>query len=179
MKFNLRRKGNERGWPGYILWGRIRTSTAGLLMAFILLSWVSQTFGPAASEPEIPASQIVPPGFVPDPEYTWVPRTNVQETPRETSRTYLTTTTATTSPTETTTTPTSPTDPSATTTSSVPTTVVDPDGPGPASPTTLTDPDGTGPLQPLPAPSSVTTVTPTTVLIPTSAPTSAPVRSGR
>jgi hypothetical protein len=177
VKFNLRRKGNERGWPGYILWGRVRTSTAGLLAAFILLSWVSQTFQPEPKPPE--ASQIVPPGFVPDPEYTWVPRTNVQEAPRETRRTYTTTTTASPTPTTTTTTETTPTDPDATTTSSVPTTVVDPDGPGPAGPTTLSDPDGTGPLPPQTAAPSVTTVTPTAVTPTTVSPVPAPIRSGR
>ncbi len=91
---------------------------------------------------------MVPPGFVPDPEYTWVPRTQVQEWTRTTTPT--TTTVPTTTPTTTdttvpptTTTPTTPIEPTGPTDTPVPgqqtpapaevtpptTTVVDPDGP--------------------------------------------------
>jgi hypothetical protein len=117
--------------------GRIRVSTAVLIVVFIALFWVQQTFTPEPAS-EAPAPAVVPPGFVPDPNYTWVPRTNVRR-PKEPMPTTQTTTTTTT-PTETTTpspgdttSPTSPTEPSPTTT------VVDPDGPGgPLGPQTLT-----------------------------------------
>ena len=42
---------------------------------------VSQLRTPAAP-PEAPPTAVVPPGFVPDPNYTWVPRTNVRR-PKE------------------------------------------------------------------------------------------------
>ncbi|MGA5463768.1 hypothetical protein [Mycobacterium sp. NPDC050041] len=146
-----------QGWPGYLFGGRVRTSTAALLLAFFALTWVQQSFEP---EPAPPPAAVVPPGFVPDPEYTWVPRTQVQE-PTTTRRTTTTTTTTTTAPTETTT-----TDPSATTTtptSTTPqTTVVDPDGLGPLPPQTQTvqsfpptTPTATAPLEgPGPAPTT-------------------------
>ncbi|MCF6389065.1 hypothetical protein L2K20_18975 [Mycobacterium sp. MBM] len=150
----------DRGWPRYLPGGRIRTSTAGLIAAFIALSWISQNYEPPAPPPA-PATQIVPPGFVPDPEYTWVPRTNV-EVPRTTYRT-TTTTTTTTEP-STTTPTTSPTDPTDTTSpgdsptsSPVPpptTTVVDPDGPnGLVPPITL-------PVVPPPTPQTIATPPP-------------------
>jgi hypothetical protein len=126
----------DRGWPRYLPGGRVRTSTVGLLVAFIALFWINQNYEPPAPTPAAPETAVVPPGFVPDPEYTWVPRTNVQERPRTTTpqTTTTTTTTPTTtepSPTDTPTTPTSPTD-------EVPTTVVDPDGRGPLPPSTVT-----------------------------------------
>jgi len=73
--------------------GRMRVSTAVLIVAFIALFWVQQTFEP---KPAAPAPAIVPPGFVPDPNYTWVPRTNVRR-PEEPD--YSITTATTTSPT--------------------------------------------------------------------------------
>jgi hypothetical protein len=126
----------DRGWPRYLPGGRVRTSTAGLLVAFIALFWLNQNYEPPAPAPAAPEMAVVPPGFVPDPEYTWVPRTNVQERPRTTTpQTTTTTTTTEPSPTDTpSTTPTSPTTP----TDEVPTTVVDPDGPGPLPPSTVT-----------------------------------------
>lgn len=147
MKFTLRREGESRQWPAYLFWGRMRTSTAGLILAFFVTSWVYNTYQPPAPAPAIPAQQVVPPGFVPDPDYTWVPRTNV-EAPRTTTTRTTTTTTPTTTeppePTDTTTTTTLPgvppttTVPSATTPGSAPTTtVIDPDGPGPIPPLTL------------------------------------------
>lgn len=135
---NLRRllhyvQDDQRAWPRYMPGGRVRTSTVGLLVAFVALFWLYQVYEPP---PQNPTQQVVPPGFVPDPDYTWVPRTQV-EAPVTTRppRTSTTTTTAptTTSPTETpTTTPTSPT-------STPPTTVIDPDGPGVLPPRTVTD----------------------------------------
>ncbi|MGA9375580.1 MAG: hypothetical protein WBV64_11250 [Mycobacterium sp.] len=121
----------DRGWPRYLPGGRIRTSTAGLIAAFIALSWLSQIYDPPAPPPAVPDTAVVPPGFVPDPEYTWVPRTQVVR-PRATTPTTTTTTTPTTTPTEPTE-PTEPTDPGGMPTSPnltpPTTTVVDPDGP--------------------------------------------------
>ena len=56
--------------------GRMRVSTAVLIVAFIALFWVHETSSPNRRRGARPA--VVPPGFVPDPNYTWVPRTNVQ-----------------------------------------------------------------------------------------------------
>ncbi|VEG52953.1 putative proline rich protein [Mycolicibacterium aurum] len=144
MKLTFRPSGdNQRRWPTYILGGRIRTSTAGLILAFIALFWVNQNYEPAPPAATLdPAQQVVPPGFVPDPNYTWVPRTNVR--PREpeftTTRTTTTMTTTTTTPPTTTSpgepTTTTPGEPGLPTTPS--TTVIDPDGPGPLGPETFT-----------------------------------------
>jgi len=131
----LTRRRTDRGWPAYIINGRIRTSTAGLIVAFFAISWLHNAYQPPAPVPAAPeTAQVVPPGFMPDPEYTWVPRTNVQE-PRTTTPTTTTTTTPTTTePGQTdTTSPTSPTAP----TQPAPTTVVDPDGNGPLPATTM------------------------------------------
>jgi hypothetical protein len=69
---------DDRGWPRYLPGGRVRTSTAGLIALFIALAWLQQTFTPEPAPPPPPANQqVVPPGFVPDPDYTWVPRTQV------------------------------------------------------------------------------------------------------
>jgi hypothetical protein len=152
----LTRTRTDRGWPAYIINGRIRTSTAALILAFFAITWVHNAYQPPATTPVAPeTAQVVPPGFMPDPEYTWVPRTNVQELPRSTTPTTTTTTTTTEpSPTDTATltSPTSPTDPTATT-------VVDPDGSGPLAPTTVTS--TLGPTTPLPVPNR--SGTPTTV----------------
>lgn len=119
-------------WLGARL-GRMRVSTIVLIVAFLALFWVYHNFEPKPVSTEAPPTAVVPPGFVPDPNYTWVPRTNVERTTEEPDTT--TTTTTTTSPTETTTTspgettsPTSPTEPTPTTT------VV----PGPLGPLTIT-----------------------------------------
>jgi len=127
--------------------GRVRVSTIVLVVAFIALLWVDQNFGPKPQEPTAPAPAVVPPGFVPDPNYTWVPRTNVRR-PKEpdytsTTTTTTPTTTETTTPTTLpTTTPTTPTpSPGPTDVPGVPpvvTTVIDPDGIGPMPPTTQT-----------------------------------------
>ena len=119
--------------------GRMRVSTLVLIVAFIALFWLYHNVEPARTSTETPPTAVVPPGFVPDPNYTWVPRTNVRR-PREPE----VTTTTTTSPTETTTTsPTSPTGPTLTPM------VVDPDGLGPLPPQTIT-------------PTTVTPTSPTT-----------------
>ena len=85
MKFTLnileKRSDNaERRWPGYIFGGRVRTSTLVLIVAFLAVWWVYDTYRPEPA-PKPPAPQVVPPGFVPDPNYTWVPKSRVQEPP--------------------------------------------------------------------------------------------------
>ncbi|HJT92211.1 MAG TPA: hypothetical protein VJ777_09745 [Mycobacterium sp.] len=135
--------------------GRMRVSTLVLIVAFLALFWVYHNFEPTPVAPTEPPTAVVPPGFVPDPNYTWVPRTNVRR-PREPVYTTTTTTTTppttTTSPTETTTT--SPTSPTETPT----TTVVDPDGFGPLPPQTQTivtpTPVTTTPVVPTPTPTT-------------------------
>ena len=136
MKFTLKREGDDRGWPGYLFWGRMRTSTAALIVAFIALFWVHQTFQP---QPEAPTTQVVPPGFVPDPSYTWVPRTNVRRPNETVATTTPTTTTETTTPSPTeTTSPTSPTEPT-------PAPFAPPESvPAPTPPTTTTAGVGAG-----------------------------------
>jgi hypothetical protein len=129
----------EKRWPAYVLGGRMRASTLVLIVAFFLTAWLYDTYKPPPPEPA-PATQTVPPGFVPDPEYTWVPRTQVQEWTRTTTPTTTTPTTTTTVAPPTTTTPTTPTEPTDTPApgqeTPVPaevtpptTTVIDPDGP--------------------------------------------------
>jgi hypothetical protein len=98
----------------------MRVSTVVLIVAFLALFWAYHNFEPRPAAPEAPPTAVVPPGFVPDPNYTWVPRTNV----RRPEATPVTTTTTT----PTTTSPTSPTE-------STPTTTV---VPGPLGPQTIT-----------------------------------------
>lgn len=79
-------------WPVHLFNGRVRTSTVVLIIAFAAVWWVYDTY---RAEPTPPAApQVVPPGFIPDPAYTWVPRTRLQQPP--------VTITATPTPTETT-----------------------------------------------------------------------------
>jgi hypothetical protein len=98
----------ERGWPDYMFGGHVRTSTLVLVIAFLALWWVyddhAQSVKSNTKPTQVPATQIVPPGFVPDPNYTWVPRTKVQE-PRTTETPTPTPTTTTPPPTTTTTPP--------------------------------------------------------------------------
>ncbi len=126
-------------WLKAKLGGRFRVSTLVLIAAFVALFWLQQSVQPEPA-PEAPVPAVVPPGFVPDPNYTWVPRTNVRR-PKEPE----TTTPTTTSPTEATTSPGETTSPTS------PTTVV----PGPLGPQTIT-------LTP--------TLTPTTPTTPASGP---------
>ena len=141
-----------RGWPAYVLGGRLRTSTLALILAFAAIWWIYETYQPAEEPPpQVPASDIVPPGFIPDPAYTWVPRTYVQ---RPTTTTPTTTTTPSTTPT----TPTSPTTPT-TSTSGPETPPPGPEGPppppappGPPPPEAATPPSPAPPPPPGPAP---------------------------
>jgi cytoskeletal protein RodZ len=138
MKLALHGDGERRIRRDYLFGGRMRTSTFVLIVAFVATWWLFEAYKPPPPAPAAPETAVVPPGFVPDPQYTWVPRTNVQEQPRTTTRT--TTTTVTTTPTETSPTETSPTSPTNPTSPTEPptTTVVDPDGIGPLPPQTLT-----------------------------------------
>ena len=143
-----------KSWFTAKLGNRFRISTLVLVVVFLALFWVQQTFEPQPA-PQAPTPAVVPPGFVPDPNYTWVPRTQVRrpKEPYTTTTTTPTTTTETTtpSPSETTTSPTTETSPSPTTT------VVDPDGPGgPLGPQTLTQtPTVTAPTTAPPVPGTV------------------------
>jgi hypothetical protein len=92
----------DRRWPRYVFAGRMRTSTVALILAFLAVWWVYDINHPE-SAPKPSAPQVVPPGFVPDPNYTWVPRTRV-EMPAPTN-TYVPTPTSTVPPTPTTTVP--------------------------------------------------------------------------
>ncbi|OBI49082.1 hypothetical protein A5707_01110 [Mycobacterium kyorinense] len=96
----------DRTWPGYFLGGHVRTSTAVLVVAFIGLWWIYDTHqhsDKSESTPsQVPATQVVPPGFVPDPNYTWVPRSRLQQPPPVTTTSPPTTTPPTTTTTTTT-----------------------------------------------------------------------------
>jgi hypothetical protein len=117
--------------------GRVRVSTIVLIVAFIALFWVYHNFEPRSASTQAPTTAVVPPGFVPDPNYTWVPRTSLRQPEEPLTTTEKTTTTTTTSPGETTSTTTSPgeTTTPTTTTESTPTTTVIP---GPLGPQTIT-----------------------------------------
>ncbi|WP_396878690.1 hypothetical protein, partial [Mycolicibacter heraklionensis] len=65
--------------PAHLFGGRVRTSTVALIIAFIAVWWVYDTYRQEPTPP--PAPQVVPPGFIPDPAYTWVPRTKLQQPP--------------------------------------------------------------------------------------------------
>jgi len=110
LKIPKRHRDEERGWPEYLFGGHVRTSTLVLIVAFLAVWWVYDTYRPHEEHGGPPATQVVPPGFVPDPNYTWVPRSQVQEPPSSYPVTTTTTTptTTTTTPTTTTTTPPSP-----------------------------------------------------------------------
>jgi hypothetical protein len=105
----LRRKADatEHGWPNYLFGGRMRTSTLVLVIAFLAAWWIyddheQDVRSRQPTTTQVPATQVVPPGYVPDPSYTWVPRSRVQEPPT------TTTPTPTPTPTPTTTTPSPP-----------------------------------------------------------------------
>src|ERR1700760_4903047 len=130
--------------------GRMRVSTIVLIVAFLALFWVYHNFEPRTASTQAPTTAVVPPGFVPDPNYTWVPRTSVRRPEEPLSTTETTTTT---SPTETTTTTTSPGETTSPTTSptlstgTTPTTTVIP---GPLGPQTVTQTPTLTPTSPPP-----------------------------
>jgi hypothetical protein len=64
----------------HLFGGRVRTSTVVLIVAFLAVWWVYDSYRPEPA-PKPPPLQVVPPGFVPDPNYTWVPRSKVQQPP--------------------------------------------------------------------------------------------------
>ena len=99
----------DRHWPRYMFGGRVRTSTIVLIIAFFAVWWVYDTYRPVPA-PKPPAQQVVPPGFVPDPNYTWVPRSRLQQPPA--TNTYA--------PTPTSTPPPPPPPPPVTTTTTTP-----------------------------------------------------------
>ena len=134
----------EHRWPGYLLGGRIRTSTVLLLLAFIGIWWVYETYEPPPAPPDqIPATEVVPPGYVPDPAYTWVPRTDVRiPATSETSTTPTSPTESPTSPAE----EGSPTPETPSPTPAGPTaTASEPPGPAPATPTRTAAPTSPAP----------------------------------
>ena len=140
-----------RSWPAYLFGGRLRTSTLALIVAFIAIWWIYETYQPAPEPPpQVPAADVVPPGFIPDPAYTWVPRTYVQRP--------TTTTTPTTTPTTPTTTPTTtgPETPTTTTPSGPETPMTTSEGPPspglpvPSTPENATAPPPASPAAPTP-----------------------------
>ena len=144
--FNRPRKADDldRGWPGYVFGGRMRTSTLVLVIAFAAVWWVytdhQDSLKSSTKTTQVPATQVVPPGFVPDPNYTWVPRTRVQQPPP------TTTVTSTPTPTPTTTTTTPPLLPPLPTLPTLPTVVLPPPFGPPA--TTASLPPGPAPAAP-------------------------------
>lgn len=70
---------------GFLTSGRIRTSTVGITLVLLAAWWAYDTYQhstAATSDPnQPPVTQVVPPGFVPDPSYTWVPRARLQQPP--------------------------------------------------------------------------------------------------
>ena len=129
--------------------GRMRVSTIVLIVAFLALFWVYYSFEPQPASTQAPTTAVVPPGFVPDPNYTWVPRTSLRQPEEPLTTTEKTTTTTTTSPTETTTntSPGETTSPTSPTESTPITTVI----PGLLGPQTITQtPTLTPPAPPVP-----------------------------
>ena len=171
-----RREG--RGWPGYLFGGRVRTSTVVLLIAFFATWWIFETYQPAPAPPEqVPASDVVPPGFIPDPAYTWAPRTDVQQRPPAPTTTLPTTPTTTppTTPTSVGEVPAAPTPGAATEPTTTPEGPVPGGGvlppplpsevPGPAVPT-APPPPIPGPQTTVPPATAPTPVTPATPATP-------------
>ncbi|MCV7194273.1 hypothetical protein [Mycolicibacterium brumae] len=119
MKITLRRPGDEDlRWPSYMFWGRVRTSTVALLVAFGLCWYVYDNYTPGPAAPPV---QEAPPGMVP----VWVPQTQVYNPPEETYTEEPTPTAEPTLTEEPTPTDTATPDPNATTTTT--TTTVDPE----------------------------------------------------
>ncbi|MCV7030839.1 hypothetical protein [Mycobacterium sherrisii] len=104
--FEKRNEDKQRRWS-HLFGGRVRTSTLVLIVAFLAMWWVYDTYRPEPPKPP-PPPQVVPPGFLPDPNYTWVPRTRV-DAPRPATPTFVPTPTTTVPPSPTTTVPPPPT----------------------------------------------------------------------
>ena len=66
MKISLA-KLKSKPKKGHLLGGRIRTSTVVLLVAFVLTWWAYDTYRPEPAPHQVPAREVVPPGYVPDP----------------------------------------------------------------------------------------------------------------
>lgn len=71
----------ERRWHRRVFGGRIRASTLALIVAFLAVWWVYSSYHTPATSGGEPANQVVPPGFVPDPNYPWVQRGRVDQPP--------------------------------------------------------------------------------------------------
>ncbi|MBV8785446.1 MAG: hypothetical protein JOZ00_02010 [Mycobacterium sp.] len=142
----------RRRWPSHLFGGRVRTSTLALIIAFMGVWWLYATYRPEPTHNEPPPAQVVPPGFVPDPNYTWVPRSRVQQPPDASTPKPTPTTTATTPP------------PSPTPTTTAPPPFVLPTLPCVppfCTPTTTPGAPGSGPSQPpQPGPGPVPTSAP-------------------
>jgi hypothetical protein len=143
-----RSRDNDKHWPGYMFGGRIRTSTLVLIIAFFATWWTYSTYRPAPTPPVAP--QVVPPGFVPDPSYTWVPQSRVQPPPTYDTPTPTPTPTPTTTPT--TTPPPTTTQPPTTTPPPLFQLPVLPPPFGPGTTTPPAPPPGQVPGPPTPAP---------------------------
>ncbi|WP_163753281.1 hypothetical protein [Mycobacterium botniense] len=133
-----------RRWPGYLFGGHVRTSTVLLVVAFLAVWWLYDSYRPSPERPpRPPATQVVPPGFIPDPNYTWVPRSRLQQPPVTVTVTTAPATTPTTTPTTTAPTTVSPT-PSTSSPVPAPPPLMLPPPFGPPPPPT-TAPPGPGP----------------------------------
>ncbi|MDI3314159.1 MAG: hypothetical protein QJR12_07720 [Mycobacterium sp.] len=136
---NGRRGEQRRGWPGYLFGGHVRTSTVMLILAFLAVWWVYDAYRPETS-PKSPAPPAVPPGYVPDPNYTWVPRSRLQQPPATVTVTETASATPVTTP------PTT----AATSPPLFPPQVVPPPS-GPTAPVTTSPAPGATPFVPAPA----------------------------
>src|SRR5262249_53897824 len=98
----------EQRWPRYVFGGRARTSTVVLIVVLVLVAWVYNVYRPQPASHNGPGStQVVPPGFVPDPTYRGVPRDRVTQ-PQQPTPPNPPTTTETTTPSQITPPPTAP-----------------------------------------------------------------------
>jgi hypothetical protein len=75
-----------------------------LIFAFLAVWWVYDTYRPPQPPGGTPATEVVPPGYVPDPNYTWVPRSMLRQPPATITVTATPTATTATTPSQTTTT---------------------------------------------------------------------------
>jgi hypothetical protein len=109
VKFTLnvlekRSADEKRRWPSYMFGGRMRTSTLVLIVAFLAVWWVYSAYRPPEPPHRVP---LAPPGFIPDPNWTYVEKSRADQPPSTVTVTPTPTTTE--PPTPTTTVPPSPT----------------------------------------------------------------------